>query len=290
MSKKKTRINLKRFIPFCIICALLLYGIGYGVGKLLAKIKNKQDDPKPPVTACEHEYQKGVCTKCGEADPDYVPDERDSWPNTSTTADMYPLSKSDDDMLVLVNKTHTVTADYIPGDLVDVKYYDPNVGNASRGTRSVRSVVAKAFEELHDAAAEQGYDIVLRNGYRSYDYQTDLYNSYVNNHGQEEADKFSARPGTSEHQTGWAIDVGIPGIYIDYFTGTDEAKWVKENCYKYGFILRFIDGTETTVGPITGYIAESWHIRYVGLDAAKIIYERGWTLEEYLQELESLQN
>ena len=156
--------------------------------------------------------------------------------------------------ILLVNKNHPIPRDYAPG-LQDDAY--------------------NAFLRLSADAANAGFDIQLLSGYRSYDTQDRLYNNYVAVYGQAEADTFSARPGTSEHQTGLAMDVGwIDDTYGD----TPSGIWLAQNCYKYGFIIRYPKGKEN----ITGYKYESWHIRYLGVDIEKDVYESGLCLEEYL--------
>lgn len=156
--------------------------------------------------------------------------------------------------ILLVNKNHPIPRDYAPG-LQDDAY--------------------NAFLRLSADAANAGFDIQLLSGYRSYDTQDRLYNNYVAVYGQAEADTFSARPGTSEHQTGLAMDVGwIDDTYGD----TPSGIWLAQNCYKYGFIIRYPKGKEN----ITGYKYEPWHIRYLGVDIAKDVYESGLCLEEYL--------
>lgn len=156
--------------------------------------------------------------------------------------------------ILLVNKNHPVPSDYAPG-LQDEAY--------------------NAFLELSKDAAVAGFDIQLLSGYRSYETQERLYNNYVAVYGQAEADTFSARPGTSEHQTGLAMDVGwIDDTYGD----TPSGIWLAQNCYKYGFIIRYPKGKES----ITGYKYEPWHIRYLGKDIAEAVYNSGLCLEEYL--------
>ena len=111
-------------------------------------------------------------------------------------------------------------------------------------------------------------------GYRSYNTQKGLYNYYVNRDGREAADRYSARPGHSEHSTGLAMDVsGIDGkcAATDCFGETPEAAWLAENVYDYGFIIRYPEGKEH----ITGYKYEPWHLRYVGVDIAREIRELG---------------
>ncbi len=111
--------------------------------------------------------------------------------------------------------------------------------------------------------------------FRSYDYQSELYNNYVAANGQTEADRFSAHPGYSEHQTGLAFDLTDP--YGELLTTPEESRWLLENSWRYGFIVRYQDGKEA----ITGYMPEPWHLRYVG-DQAQAIAQSGLTLEEYL--------
>ena len=145
---------------------------------------------------------------------------------------------------------------------------------------------ADAFNKMAGDALAEGYEIVATTAYRSYNFQNYLYNSYVEREGQAAADTFSARPGKSEHQTGLAADVTSASVnyrLISDFGDTEEGKWLAENCYKYGFIMRYQKGKED----ITGYIYEPWHVRYVGQKAAKEIWERDLTLEEYLGKMPS---
>lgn len=134
----------------------------------------------------------------------------------------------------------------------------------------------KAFEQMKADAAALGLNLYNSSGYRSYNYQKQIYNNYCNLYGQEYADTISARPGFSEHQSGYALDLNtITGAFAD----TEEGKWVADNCYKYGFILRYPKGKSDE----TGYAYEPWHIRYVGVDLATELYNNGdWiTMEDY---------
>ena len=202
--------------------------------------------------------------------------EEPALPTTTTARSAYPLSSADEDYLVLVNKKFHVTENYKADDLVTVTTCDPDVGN--KETKMMRKTAADAFEVLAAASREDGYNIVMRTGYRSYNYQKSLFDSYAAKHGEAEANTYSAKPGQSEHQTGWCCDVGVRGRGLTSFNGSKEAEWIANNSWKYGFILRYpADKTD-----ITGYIYESWHIRYVGLDVAAYMYENNLTLEEYL--------
>lgn len=132
----------------------------------------------------------------------------------------------------------------------------------------------KAFYEMAEDAEKENISLRIVSGFRSYKKQSELYEGYCNERGQEKADTFSARPGHSEHQTGLAMDVN--SVY-DSFAYTREAKWLAENCHRYGFIIRYPKGKED----ITGYKYESWHIRYVGKELAEKLTAKNLTLEEY---------
>lgn len=157
------------------------------------------------------------------------------------------------DGILIVNKSYSLPRSYNPGGLTPE--------------------CEEAFYRLRQGAAADNVNIYLSSGFRSYDYQSSLYNGYVSYYGRAAADTFSARPGHSEHQTGLAIDCNIVN---DSFIGTREAIWLAEHCHEYGFIIRYPQGKQS----ITGYKYEPWHIRYIG-DKAEEIYESGLTLEEY---------
>lgn len=193
--------------------------------------------------------------------------------------DAEPIATVDDNILLLVNKTHPLASSYVPDDMVTIERTIEGVGNAE--TRQLRKVAADAMNALIDGAADAGYAVKVRTAYRSYDYQKSLYEGYAARHGEEEANKWSAKPGESEHQTGMCADVSSPSV--DYgltaaYGETAEGKWLANHAHEYGYIIRYLKGKED----ITGYIYEPWHIRYVGVDAATEIYERGICLEEYL--------
>ena len=156
--------------------------------------------------------------------------------------------------LLVVNKTYALPADYNPG---------------------VNAEAQNALYEMFDDAAKEGLSLWVRSGVRTYADQKWQYNVYVERDGAALADTYSARPGHSEHQTGLAFDLN--SLYTS-FGETAEGKWLAENCHKYGFIIRYPAGKES----ITGYMYEPWHVRYVGMDHAPVIYEKGLCLEEYL--------
>jgi len=159
------------------------------------------------------------------------------------------------DNLIIANKSYSLPSGY---------------GNG------LTSDALTSFNKMKEDASKNGMNLTIESGFRSYSDQTIVYNKWVNLDGKEIADTYSARPGYSEHQTGLAMDLNL---IHGSFESTKEFKWLNENAYKYGFILRYPkDKIE-----ITGYIYEPWHYRYVGLDLASKLYNNGnWiTLEEY---------
>ena len=188
------------------------------------------------------------------------------------------MIENPDDYLVLVNKNHALDPDYTPTDLRVINVW--TVGNM---TILLRERAATRLEELFDAAWDEGLALLAVSGYRSYETQTILHESYIAIFGQEAADRFSARPGHSEHQTGLALDVSansVGGRLVPGFSTTPEGEWLRANAHRFGFIIRYPDSREQD----TGYVYEPWHIRYVGIRSATIIFENNWILEEYLSQ------
>ncbi|WP_161879756.1 M15 family metallopeptidase [Alkalibacterium sp. MB6] len=181
---------------------------------------------------------------------------------------------------VLVNKQHPLSDSYEPDDLVLVEV--PTVLESVE-IRQLRQVAADSLKEMFDAAEEEGIILLARSGYRSYHTQVQLFNNYVEQHGEEAANRYSARPGESEHQTGLAMDVTSESVakeLTEAFGETEEGLWVKENAHHFGFIIRYPEGKES----ITGYIYEPWHLRYLGQELATAVYDSGLTYEEFLVE------
>ena len=175
----------------------------------------------------------------------------------------------DDGDLILVNKYSRLASDYVPEDLVTV---EPAYSNGGK----LKSEVNDAFCDLVEAMwAETGLHLVNASPYRSYQTQKNLYARYRTQYSEATTDRFSARAGYSEHQTGLAVDINADGVTS---TGEEVYTWLKEHAWEYGFILRYPDGKTN----ITGTDYEPWHYRYVGKDAAKVIHKKGISLEEYL--------
>ena len=174
--------------------------------------------------------------------------------------------------IMIANKTYALPEDYYPTNThVDAS----NVDNTCN--ECLVETVYQAYLDMRSDARSVGLYLENTSGYRSYETQEYIYNRYVLNDCKKEADTYSSRPGHSDHQTGLAFDLNS---IDDTFIETDEGKWVNDNAYKYGFIIRFPKGKEKE----TGYKYESWHLRYVGEEIAGILYNDGnWlSLEEYL--------
>lgn len=173
--------------------------------------------------------------------------------------------------LMLVNKYHKLSNEYAPEDLVDINI------QFAYGDNQIKSEVYEKFRSMYNDAKKEGLYLIITSAYREYEYQEELWQSYKNQQGEEWADSVAARAGFSEHQTGLTLDIVTYNATMKNFEETAEFKWLQENSYKYGFILRYPKDKED----ITGYSYESWHYRYVGEDVAKEIHKLGITFDEY---------
>jgi zinc D-Ala-D-Ala carboxypeptidase len=188
--------------------------------------------------------------------------------------------------IALVNKNYMLPETYIPNDLVR-----PNVnfsfGDQKLEKAQLRVEAAKALEKMFSEAKQSGVELFAVSGYRSYSRQKTLFEAEINEVGEEKAVQAVAVPGSSEHQTGLAMDIASKSTNFDLtegFAQTIEGKWLAENAHKFGFILRYPKGKEN----ITIYEYEPWHFRYVGVKAATTIYQHHWTLEEFFNEVKKI--
>lgn len=163
--------------------------------------------------------------------------------------------------VLIANKQHPLPEEYKPEESTEARL---------------------AFDEMAAEALLDDFNLYAFSTYRSFDYQVGLYERYVERDGEEAADRYSARPGYSEHQTGLAFDIGEVNREKDWassrFGDTAAGKWIASNAHRFGFIMRYPEGKEE----VTGYMYESWHFRYVGTEIATEIYQADSTLEEYL--------
>ena len=172
---------------------------------------------------------------------------------------------------MLVNKHRHLSEDFEPNDLVEA-----SLDYASEREIFLSRLAYNAFKNMSAAATKEGYGIVINSAYRSYQDQQDISDLYFRYYGQEYVDKYIAKPGYSEHQTGLAIDVGSRSVSV--FANSKENTWMLDNAYKYGFIQRYSKRDEN----LTGFRYEAWHYRYVGKEIAKYCHEHNnMSLEEY---------
>ena len=219
----------------------------------------KDDTPTSPQQTAQKDNKKSSSTK--EDNKTNTNNE-----NTPSTNGKTPETVSQPTIIngiVLANKKHPLPTNYNPGE---------------------NPVARQKVNKLISDAQALGLNVSNQvSGFRAYSTQAGLYNNYVAAHGKQEADRFSARPGYSEHQTGLVFDLIDNQGQLLGAEGTNEsskkaAEWLEKNAHKYGFIVRY----KPEFVEKTGYMEESWHIRYVGEDVAKTIHERNISLEEYL--------
>lgn len=221
--------------------------------------ENKNEIWKSDNTSVATVNRYGNITGVGEGKCTVTVTSEDN-PNVKQTVEVtVNASKGDTGLtyikgILVVNKTYSLPSDYNPG---------------------ISTEAQTALNKMIAAAANDDISLWIASGFRSYDRQYTLYNNYVARDGKAAADRYSARPGHSEHQTGLAFDLNS---LEQSFGETPEGKWIAANSWKYGFILRYPQNKEAQ----TGYMYEPWHVRYLGEENAKSVYESGLCLEEYL--------
>lgn len=229
----------------------------------LAVLFFRTDSEKPPVNS-----QKSPEETAPTADP--------SQPSGFDKT-KYPLDQPDSLWLV-VNKQRGIPTDYVPEDLI-VPAVRLRLASSEQQMQ-FRQVAHTDLLSMFKAAADKGVSLVFGSGYRSAALQKQFYDGYVAADGQAAADRYSARPGHSEHQTGLSFDATTPdqSCHLDAcFADTPQGKWLAANAHKYGFHLRYQKDKEA----ITGYSYEPWHYRYVGKELAEELFKTGQTLEEF---------
>ncbi|WP_426347947.1 M15 family metallopeptidase [Alloiococcus sp. CFN-8] len=190
----------------------------------------------------------------------------------------YVRANLQDEYLILVNKEVRLEDTYEPKTLVLPEV--PFTKSSDKIVRVMEEKAAKALEELFEAARDDGIMLLANSGYRSYSIQKNLYERNLRIKGRAHTEKYSAQPGASEHQTGLAMDIVAENYQSldEGFENTEAFKWLSENAYKYGYILRYLEGKED----ITGYGYEPWHYRYVGQPYSEYITRNNLTFEEFL--------
>lgn len=294
-TKKKYRIKKKNFAIFIVIVivSFILLERTFYLGKSILKKRNnieeknketKKKKTNPKLDELENINEKITYFKESNIDR-YINYKRNNQnleiiqiiKNVNMDLDKKPYEEAKEitdknNPLVLVNKYNYLGETFIPQNLETI--------NREYALNNMKLVnyAREAFEKMAKAAKEENLNIIAMSTYRSFSYQVDLYNKYKKNDGQEAADKYSGRPGFSEHQSGLAVDVYNGKENYTNFEKTKEFTWMKEHANEYGFIIRFPEGKENE----TGYKYESWHYRYVGIEIATHIKNNNISFEEYI--------
>lgn len=249
-------------------------------------IDEPETEPNGPTSDREDETVTESPSEEGTLDESEQPAEPVEEPVEEPVAPSQPIETDgvanlELDELILVNKKIALPADYQPSDLVEanIDFVDLTVGER----RMLRKEAAQAIEGLMKGAKAAGIDLKGTSAFRSYAYQVNLFNAYVERDGKEQAMKYSAPPGHSEHQTGLAIDVSSASVNYQLtqsFGETVEGKWLEDHAHEYGFIIRYQKEFEDE----TGYMYEPWHLRYIGIEHAKQVHALNQPYDRYIAE------
>lgn len=264
----------RRRIALILMIAMALLLILFIVSR-----DDSNDENKEAPTTQEQETETSSEETVADPNEVLLPEE---YFNEVEEVDGVKYITNTDNMVQLVNSEYHLPSDYIPPDLV-VPDVEMAFGDTSLDKAHLRQEAADALELMFADAAEQGIELVMVSGYRSYDRQEELFEQEVAERGSvEAAAQWVAVPGTSEHQTGLAVDISAKSVNCDLveeFGSTAEGIWLQENAHEYGFILRYpAEDTE-----VTGINYEPWHFRYVGVEVATDMYNRDMCLEVYMQ-------
>lgn len=272
-NKHKLELVLPWFI-FTIISSIY----AYFVYASYIQLADSYETTSRQIAQISEEYSKQSFIEAKKKEPVFI-----NLPGAAQIRAIVEDYNTPASLWTLVNKSNQIPENYVPSSLVI-----PNVAvrsDKSALERSVRGDVAAPLEEMFNAAATDGYKLLVGSGYRSVAQQSIYFNNLVASVGFDKANQSIAVPGQSEHHTGLAMDISTVSrtCYLDNcFADTSDGQWLANNSYKYGFILRYPKDKEA----ITGYRYEPWHFRYVGKDLATALHESGLTLDEswsYLQ-------
>lgn len=276
-------ISLYRLRPLIVAAVLLLAAI------MLPGCNNSREDfaenlpaeEADPALPCSSEEEKADPDEAsddsqvstGDADTNETPSSKDSAGGDGQSSQQ--VISDGDYLLALVTKETALKSTYKPADLKPIPAYMFPARELYLREEALANLIA-----LWQAAEADGVILHILSAYRSYDYQAGLFQSYADRHGEKEANRFSARPGQSEHQLGTAVDFG--GTAVDFkadFAQTPQGRWLAGNAHRFGFAMSYPEGKED----VTGYIFEPWHYRYIRVEEAEGWKASGVTLKEYLQ-------
>ncbi len=293
---RRKKFFIKLIYPFSMVIVIILsFALFYQF-----IIKDRTDSSaveNEQESAPQSEKIENLINMADESDPDDIaPEDEDDKVKTERPTDdheiitMEPEIEAEsemneqeliiiadgNDLFAPVNKRTTLSPYYEPEDLQPIPFYMKPPREMKLREPAMRKLIA-----LWHAAEFDGVALTVISAYRSYDYQKDLFQRYVNVHGEEEASRFSARAGQSEHQLGTTVDFGGSAVDLKAeFAETDQGRWLTANAHLFGFVMSYPRDSEH----ITGYIFEPWHYRYIGVKAALELKGSGLTLTEYLMQ------
>ncbi len=306
------RFNYYKFVAFCLIVILIIFGIIFGIISIVKNINYKKSyeykfiqigysveeekileeyfDSKKLNELLIRKYNSNIDDFAKEKYFLYknldsylsYKEDNDSKSfsdivaiiNTEANIEWLDNQKDTDvikNELMLVNRLYGLKNDFIPDNLVDVP-----VAYAYSGKKVSGSIIQYIIDLIYEGK-DSGYTFVVSSGYRSYSEQESIYNNYVNSYGQIDADELVAKPGHSEYQTGITFDLQPYNKVFEDPYSSEEYDWLSKTAYKYGFILRLQKDKEK----LTGFSSSAWKLRYVGVDAATIMYKENLSFEEY---------
>ncbi|WP_061963707.1 M15 family metallopeptidase [Demequina aurantiaca] len=273
---KHADAGVARFLPAAVTAVagfalglVVAWGVGHGnaAGPSTAASGDASTAPAHTAAPSESAIPRVTASASGTAEPVVAP-------STVFDMDRYSIDEPDSPWVV-VNKLRPLEPKtYVPNDLGGVQ------GVSFTDGGSIRAEAGDALAKMQEGAQAEGLSFRVSSAYRSFTRQTGLYSTYVNRSGTAKADTFSARPGYSEHQTGWSADLYDTAAcrLLACFGDTEVGRFIADHGAEYGFIVRYPEGDQD----ITGYIYEPWHVRYVGVDLAMEMRDRGVdTLEEF---------
>ncbi len=283
--RRKTKLKIKKSIIVVTTLLFILFAVFLIKEKFNEHTFPPQDEMEGSVNNHEPEGEEKIPEEPGKEpaeEAEKPPVEEKPEPEQPPEESEQGITiQNPENIDVLVNKKRNLPDTYVPEDLVTLSEVPTVLLNPE--VNQLRSAAYEALKKLFGAAnEEEGYVLCARSGYRSYNTQASLYSSYVASYGEQAADKYSAKAGQSEHQTGLSIDITCEAMNYTLdttFAETEEGKWVSENAHRFGYIVRYPKGKEV----ITGYSYEPWHIRYLGIELATEVYESGLTMEEYFE-------
>lgn len=246
--------------PLVVITILMtVVGVYFMHTKLLSVENDNVDDKTTISDSVDEDLLKNTENSLSNQNTDINQEEL----TPQTVSEPYYTALKNGQKIIIVNKKHPLPQNFNPGVNKEAQ-------------KHVNELIVDAQKSKDKYASKITFST---SNFRSFNYQKSLYDGYVSRNGQKNADRFSARPGYSEHQTGLAFDLMANGnLYrIDDSSYNYASDWLYLNSYKYGFIVRYRDDTES----ITGYKGEPWHLRYLGKNLANSVYLSGKTLEEY---------